>query len=414
MGDLVHFGCWNNISPKACFQETFGLLNRYLDDHTVDLLSVSGDNFYPAKIKNTKFKDGKLEEKKDSKVALIHESPLAQGFRRLNELSPKISKGIKMILGNHDLQTGKKLIVSKHYPYDMSSTDFEKDVQCNIIQWELNHQGNVDLDINHVITYSSPGFVKKSATHVETLILMIDTSMYSPLQEIGENGYIECYNRFLKQKHPMSPEYTIDSLREKQFDEIMVQLRHYQYERLILIGHHPIITIKSKHVEVIKDGEPVKVNGKTKKVWEIQQSEDMPFFKELLKHISSHITTSTIYYLCADLHLFQYGIANIHVAGRDFTIHQYVVGTGGTELDDEYKHPNDTLYSIDELQGQIYRSDDHEGYHIEYQIIDYKKQCGFLVCHLKNGIKFEFHGVKSKGGTRKKMRKNRNSVKYYK
>jgi len=143
MGDFIHFGCWNNsTNKKACFRDTFQLLKQYLNAHEVDMISVSGDNFYPSKIKDKTFENGKIVEKEGKKVALIHETPLAEGFRRLNELRSNIGEpGIKMILGNHDLQTGNKLIVSKQFEYDLERDDFEKEHGCNIIQWQLRNQG---------------------------------------------------------------------------------------------------------------------------------------------------------------------------------------------------------------------------------------------------------------------------------
>ena len=399
MGDFIHFGCWNNVaSKKSCFKQTFSLLNRYLDTHEVDMLSVSGDNFYPSKIKDTVFKEGRLIKESDSKVALIHETPLAAGFQALNNLHHKIGpKGIKMILGNHDLQTGKKLIVSKEYEYNVDRDDFEIDASCNIIQWELKNQGNIDLDITHVTTYSSPGFKKQSPTHVETLILMIDTSMFSDAKEIAKNNYVQCYNIFLQEKHPGS-QYTIEELRAHQLSKIVIQLGHYTYDNLILIGHHPILTVKSKK-EAVEDAE-----GNVTKEWRMQHTEDMPEFKEFFKHVAPHIKTERIYYLCADLHLYQHGLMTIHTGGREYRIQQYVVGTGGTELDDEYKHRDGRTMDMGELQSQRFVKETDD-FHVVYQIIDYKKECGFLVCHLKDGISFEFCYEK-KGGRRTRV-KNR-------
>jgi hypothetical protein len=353
------------------------------------------------KIKDKTFENGKLVDKEGKKVALIHETPLVQGFHRLNALYPKIGrKGIKMILGNHDLQTGKKLIVSKEYDYDVERDDFEKEKGCNIIQWQLRNAGYIHLDINHVTTYSSPGFRNSSSKHVETLILMLDTTIYSQQEEIDENGYMECYNIFLQAKHPKSDgPYTIAELRDRQCREIIIQLEHYTYDNLILIGHHPILTVKSKKESKID------ASGKVIKEWTIQHTEDIPEFKEFFKLIAPQIKTDRIYYLCADLHLYQHGLVTITTGGKDFIINQYVAGTGGTELDDEYKHKDGANMDILDLQMPFV--EDSSDYRVKYQMIDYKKECGFLVCHLKNGIRFDFISVKSKGGQKRTRVKNR-------
>ena len=51
----------------------------------------------------------------------------------------------------------------------------------------------------------------------------------------------------------------------------------------------------------------------------------------LLSSIFETCPTSDFFYLCADLHLYQEGEVTFH----DKIIKQYIVGTGGTKLDDE-------------------------------------------------------------------------------
>ena len=66
----------------------------------------------------------------------------------------------------------------------------------------------------------------------------------------------------------------------------------------------------------------------------------------LLSSIFETCPTSDFFYLCADLHLYQEG----EVTFQDKIIKQYIVGTGGTKLDDEIpKDYNDKKYEMGEI-----------------------------------------------------------------
>ena len=380
---FIHFGCWNNVVNKnACFNTTFNLLSEHVKNYKVDFLSISGDNFYPYKVKNTKFDDGKLVYKEDKKVSLINYKQLAFGFNRLKGLKKKVGD-IKMILGNHDLQTQCKLLLSNEFngTYDDDNLDdynVTKEHGCNIIQWEIEaSKVDINIDLFHVYR------------HKKHLVLMIDTSMYTLKNETDE--YIECYNVFISKKKRASIQstYTIEQLRELQNKKVLQQLSD---EILVLIGHHPMITVKSKKNDA---GEP-----------EVQTSTDIPFFDTLLKSIATLKQNRTIYYLCADLHLYQRGVITVVVDGVTFTIHQIVVGTGGTELDNDYPR---------NIRGEnfhmTYQSDPTlPEIELDYQVTDYKVECGFLIGDLHtNTPEFHFKGVelpkktkKEKGGRRTK------------
>ena len=71
-------------------------------------------------------------------------------------------------------------------------------------------------------------------------------------------------------------------------------------------------------------------------------------------------------YLCADLHLHQEGYVNIN----DMVINQYIVGTGGTKLDDNSKVFQDrTITTVG-------------GHTIVYDMVMSDKVYGFLHCSL--------------------------------
>ena len=209
MSNFIHFGCWNNLN-KGCLKNVMDLLEKRLQNAAkpkIDFLTIAGDNYYPKK----KEVDGK-------KKKIIIPSLLETGFK---SLPPEIP--IYMILGNHDLETkGIEPLV----PVE------EKD-DCSIIKYEKiskNKNGNIEYNL-----------FKEFMLENGTLILMIDTSMYSV--DVGE--YLPCYNYFLERTFT-----TTEELRAYQFGLIMKTLTKYndgEIKNLIIIGHHPIIGLKQKN-----------------------------------------------------------------------------------------------------------------------------------------------------------------------
>jgi hypothetical protein len=149
-----------------------------------------------------------------------------------------------------------------------------------------------------------------------TLIIMIDTSMY----EDDANNYIPCYNEYFQKNgltdtlitniielQNLQKKYVLDDLDES----------NQPYRNIIIIGHHPITGWKKKNKNNILIHPPIK-------------------FIELLMSIYKKHPSSKYYYLCADLHLYQQGTIEIHdkmVIEHKMVIEQYIVGTGGAELD---------------------------------------------------------------------------------
>jgi hypothetical protein len=118
------------------------------------------------------------------------------------------------------------------------------------------------------------------------------------------------------------------------------------------------------------------------------------------------------YYLCSDLHLYQKGIIEVEVTSEEpkstMTIQQYIVGTGGTKLDDALPTPIDTE--------KLYRSAN-----VNYTLQEERKECGFLECiiHISNEPSFEFIAIPSLVGgkkykTKTKKKKFKSKAKKYK
>jgi hypothetical protein len=93
------------------------------------------------------------------------------------------------------------------------------------------------------------------------------------------------------------------------------------------------------------------------------------------------IDRKNIYYLCADYHVYEKGVVTIVKDGVEKNIHQYIVGTGGTELDPFTK--KDKMITTE--------SDEPHNYELRYQFHDKKMWYGFLKGrYLENKWQFKF------------------------
>ena len=143
---------------------------------------------------------------------------------------------------------------------------------------------------------------------------MIDSDVYS----IDAYKFLPCYNIFLSENFE-----SIEEVKEYQYNLIFQKINQYNaigsIKNLIIIGHQPITGIK------YKDG--------------VKQPplNDIPYFKPVSLEIYNLLGSEINYfYLCADLHLYQDGLITLknEEEQKEMKIKQFIVGTGGTELDD--------------------------------------------------------------------------------
>ena len=357
MTSFIHFGCWNNlniknkdgkIKPLGCLNKVMEKLNSYVSENEVSFISIAGDNYYPEK--------KKIEEKK--KKIIIPEL-LVRGF----DLLPK-SLPIYMILGNHDLETNLKIDNQKIF---INSLDNPEPVRsCSI----LTNETNIIKDLPNI----SYNFFKAEMMGSNTLILMIDSDIYS----IDAFNYLPCYSKFLEKDIS-----SIEEIQRYQYELIFQSINQYNVtgniRNLILIGHQPITGIK------FKDGvkEP--------------PLNDIPYFKPILIEIYNSLGDDIKYfYLCADLHLYQKGIVTLKKEDKMMTIQQYIVGTGGTELDDE----------IPNIKFKV------TGENMDYEMEECKAECGFLHSKLEGEkMSFEFIPIIEQLGGKKKTKKRKRNKK---
>ena len=298
---FLHFGCWNkghsylrdnnNTDIASNLTNVMRKLNEVCDQIHPDFIVVAGDNYYPTK---QIFKDGD----KTKSIKILNEEDLKSGFDSL----PK-NVEVDVIMGNHDYETN--LYVPENDQFETS---------CKILKLEYDFEKRQNHNLDVVIH-------KARKINETTLILMIDTTIYD---DDYVADIIDCYKI-----HPdfMIKKPTIENVRQYQSEFIQKNILGLidTIENIIIIGHHPITGFKLK-------------KGKTKLI----DTPGYPFvnmlFNDIFKFISNIKERNRIkyYYLCADLH--QYQIGNINISPQNnseetMNIKQYIVGTGGADLD---------------------------------------------------------------------------------
>ena len=322
---FIQFGCWNNLNTKVkedgkrkqlgCLNNVIDLLNDYLSKVVVkpQFLIISGDNYYPEKQKTDEVTTN----------IVIYPDKLREGFEKL-----QIDLPIYMMLGNHDLEKT---------PKEEDPTQQE----CKILNLEMeNKPANVEYN-----------FFKYVMLKNGTMVLMIDTSIY----EVDSEKYLQCYNKFFELSMSRQSFASIEEIREYQLQQITEAIARKELKNIIIVGHHPIKYFKYKKP---KEGNEAKIQFR---------GDIINFFKPVLAHIYGLAPAPNYYYLCSDLHLYQKGIIQLQM-GADVVmrIQQYIVGTGGTEMDNPLP---------DNYTKRVKTEAD-----ITYTLEDEKAQCGFLEC----------------------------------
>ena len=227
---------------------------------------------------------------------------------------------------------------------------------------------------------------------------MIDTSIYD--LDIQVEAYLPCYNEFFQHNKFYSKEQlhfeTVKKLRYYQLLRIIeaidtaISTKATSIKHLIMVGHHPIYQLKSKNgAQYISD---IHINF-------------TPVLKAIYNILSPRKNDIKYYYLCSDLHLYQRGIIELKVKhGKNMIINQYIVGTGGTELDKD-------------LHGIILQS--HTANKIHYHLKEEIQDHGYLECIVTEGSDptFKFIPITNPdqvSGGRKYNRTKRKTKKYKK
>ena len=352
---FINFGCWNKYGckEKTGWFHVSNLIETLSDN--VDFIIVNGDNYYQNKNKD-----------KETKVKTINNDDLTNGFKCLIKSSKY--KEIFLLMGNHDIEPA---------------------LDCQTIEQEKT-------SIVETATFHFPDNLTmfKELHQQDTLIIMIDSNVYT-------NENLSCYKKIIEDL-PQDDNKIKGFLQEKQLTLIKAQLFKKKFTNIIICAHHPLIGFKN---QIMK-------KGKIKGGIDTYQRE---LYELLYNTIRPH--ASNFFYLCSDIHNYQKGIVTIKNTGStgstgstgNMVIHQYISGTGGADLDDDY-NDNYTENFIDEANFIAAANVSNanltiENISIDYKILEHHSQHGIMMVNIKDKhIIFTFKKIEQsiKGGIKKK------------
>jgi hypothetical protein len=318
---FIHFGCWNHSGCDAGsdvdVKPTDTALTRVMKQIKKNITSskfqpefmiIAGDNYYPIikKDKVTKVK-----------TKLLDEDDLLSGFECL-------PKGLKkyLLLGNHDLEK-----LSNRAPAPSASASAPSACQILDMQKELEAEPTNNFEMDDL---KSP-FIMNTKLSDSTIIIMLDTSMYSN-EDKSLKKVEHCYQRLFELHGLDNPNGdTIKNVRElqkKRVEAFVDTLDEGRLKNIIVIGHHPLVCFKTDEVKDTVTG------VKTKETETLVMNElNHIYFNSIYSKLKKNKRIN-YFYLCADLHQYQEG--DIHMANStdEVLVKQYVAGTGGSQLED--------------------------------------------------------------------------------
>ena len=317
---FIHFGCWNKFgyninSSKSGLTYTLDELKKYIKSNKTDFIIIAGDNYYKS------IKDSSRDE---------------ENYKYFKSGFDGLPKSIKkyLIFGNHDINDQIKLtkplkrledvkhlrpIKDKLYPNlaDIKTTN------CKILNLQQQYGDNSKEKytvFNDILSHE----------YNSTLIIMLDSNLLNLFNKAKQD--IGCY-KYLFDSFEKTNSTTINELILHQINSIIKLIESKKHiQNYIFVAHHPILACKNSKDKLIVVKNEGLVNLFTN------------------QQLHSLINNKNIFYLCADVHLYQYGLVTIN----SLNIKQYIVGTGGAHLDN-YKENETEFRNIYGIKGLNYK-----------------------------------------------------------
>lgn len=339
---MFFFGCWNR---DGCMIDD-SPLNQVVDliieneANNYEFGIIAGDNSYS---NSQVVGRGPPPKHKKIKHRTHYSQIINNGIQCIRRIHPDRPIEFQAVLGNHDV--------------------------------EENHTGEcVALDRQVENRFIESNFYTK--THKNSFFIFIDTNIF-PLVLSDETKTIlpKCYS--IAPTNFITTKIRVDQF----FAECVAKCTEIKFDHIFIIGHEPMITVKRK------------------------QGVTIPIPHKLLKIMIHHFFrfNTTINYLCADTHNYQYAVIE---CPPHQPITHVISGTGGAELDAidirSYNGATDDMnYQIREIDVRYgYTEIRIDGKSIQYNFIPvkqkhdepaYKAQLSALYTHLdsesKNGVR---------------------------
>ena len=321
--EFIFFGCWNKglcnyntSSPENGMSKVFKKLHELKE--SPGFYIIAGDNYYPPK-----------KELEDYSYKYLNKEELESGFNCLKELN----KPIHVLVGNHDVEQIR---------------EFEKIPKVNCIITDLQVQFmNKHNSFNYKHIYKKVG--KTLIVFLNTTYLTEDWIKFTKCNKLlsqykssgGGNGGGDKDNNNIYYKTLLDDEFTKYSKELSKFKD--------KIDNIILTGHDPLWGPKYKKKKQKDKFTPLLESG-------------IHFIYDLYNIFPN----ANKYYLCADTHLW-HGGSDIIIERSNMDSHyyntnmyrapqrskpnklhikQYIVGTGGADLDDcPKKYSNTHTYN---------------------------------------------------------------------
>ena len=408
---FVAFGCWNE---NCCDTSTpvYQVLNAIHHEADLNFSLVLGDNYYPKKDKASSNKFANIDQLSES-FQLLAKSLFGEAASEASLAASEEAREVSLAAREASLAVAREVSLAalpeeregKEIFLLLGNHDVEQTFEVNnpslgcyvtIFEKKFAEAFN-RLSPKNKILFPPPELVMFKQIGTHTLIIMIDTNIYS-----GEN--LDCYSNLLTSTN-------VQELQELQATTISNHLSEKaRLKNIIVCGHNPLIGFKNQSVKTDKTTGTSKVKGGL----------DIcaPQLYELMLSLQTH--GENFYYLCADIHNFQEGNVTIMRGESDqMQIHQYIVGIGGTELDADYDEGYNPGFS---KENQTKRSgiltadvEVMESLSLKYNIVGHFSEFGYLVGEIHENGLIEFLPKipslleTSRGGKRRKRKSKRKS-----
>ncbi len=338
---FYHFGCWNNIHDKnkinnplkAVIRKIVSTKKKRKDN--VLFLTVAGDNYYPFY---------KPDGKRTINLEYLHE-----GFKylQMTDIKDRI-----VLLGNHDMESNESIYsIIPSAP----SSHGEMIINDNALPSSLNHPKTCSiLEEEMRMTKLTHQCYRKVGN--DTLVVFLDSNLYAYERDVS---FPTCYATLFPDVHERangSPGAFMRLLlkRQERLLRSFINNNCRGIKHLIFVAHHPIVSWKVERGNLQFD----------------LQRKHSEFVKMCLE-MYSLVKDANYYYLCADTHHYQRGEITIQKKNKSIQIKQFIVGTGGANLD---KHPfaNSCPTKYPEFEQTT------DGYRTKYHVDELNVSYGFL------------------------------------
>uniref|UniRef100_A0A6C0C7V6 Calcineurin-like phosphoesterase domain-containing protein n=1 Tax=viral metagenome TaxID=1070528 RepID=A0A6C0C7V6_9ZZZZ len=324
--NFIAFGCWNN---GYCGDKVSNGLSMVMDallneDKNTNKIIVLGDNYYPGSIelkgkdksksksekskvsKSEKGKVGKKDKKSkkgDVKIKKLNRRNLMKGFDCLAQASDSLDAEVYLLTGNHETDKLLDDIDVEYTPenieqnsYDCLSLELQKEIvvdnaKFNLIGWEPT---GFKSDSSEQLSEEGYFDIK----HTDSMMyIYLDTNIYE--DEANVCGLDQ------------------DILRRNVQRKIIIELIKHPGKSVTFFGHVPLFTCR------LKKGE---------NIGSLCNNSEL-IFKDIFNHSKISkllLNTKYVYYICADTHYYQQSMITLT---NGLVLTQYIVGTGGADLD---------------------------------------------------------------------------------